>query len=133
MTEALGIIQGMLSSPCVGICRIDDATGWCLGCARDVNELGCWRDLSPAAQALIWADLPRRKAILGLSFRLLPWSGAALAPLRPITRAAVTHIVRAALRRAGIKAPINGAHLRESGRRRHRRQQHIEAPEASTP
>ena len=34
-----------------------------------------------------------------------------VAPLRPLTRAAVTHIVRAALRRAGIKAPINGAHL----------------------
>lgn len=35
----------------------------------------------------------------------------ALAPIRPLTRAAVTHIVRAALRRAGIKAPINGAHV----------------------
>jgi integrase/recombinase XerD len=34
-----------------------------------------------------------------------------MAPLRPLTRAAVTHIVRAALRRAGIKAPINGAHV----------------------
>jgi integrase/recombinase XerD len=34
-----------------------------------------------------------------------------LAPYRPLTRAAVTHIVRAALRRAGIKAPINGAHV----------------------
>ena len=34
-----------------------------------------------------------------------------LAPLRPLSRAAVTHIVRAALRRTGIKAPINGAHL----------------------
>jgi site-specific recombinase XerD len=33
------------------------------------------------------------------------------APVRPLTRAAVTHIVRAALRRAGIKAPINGAHV----------------------
>ena len=33
------------------------------------------------------------------------------APLRPLTRAAVTHIVRAALRRAGIRAPINGAHV----------------------
>jgi site-specific recombinase XerD len=33
------------------------------------------------------------------------------APLRPLTRAAVTHIVRAALRRSGIKAPINGAHV----------------------
>jgi site-specific recombinase XerD len=34
-----------------------------------------------------------------------------LAPLRPLTRAAVTHIVRSALRRARIKAPINGAHV----------------------
>jgi len=34
-----------------------------------------------------------------------------VAPLRPLSRAAVTHIVRAALRRTGIKAPINGAHL----------------------
>jgi integrase/recombinase XerD len=34
-----------------------------------------------------------------------------LAPCRPLTRAAVTHIVRSALRRAKIKAPINGAHV----------------------
>jgi integrase/recombinase XerD len=34
-----------------------------------------------------------------------------LAPYHALTRAAVTHIVRAALRRAGIKAPINGAHV----------------------
>src|ERR1039457_5220148 len=34
-----------------------------------------------------------------------------LAPLRILTRAAVTHIVRSALRRSGIKAPINGAHV----------------------
>jgi integrase/recombinase XerD len=34
-----------------------------------------------------------------------------LAPTRPLTRAAVTHIVRAALRRAGVTAPVNGAHV----------------------
>jgi len=34
-----------------------------------------------------------------------------LAPLRALTRAAVTHIVRSALSRCGIKAPINGAHV----------------------
>lgn len=33
------------------------------------------------------------------------------APLGPLTRASVTHIARSALRRAGIKAPINGAHV----------------------
>ena len=34
-----------------------------------------------------------------------------LAPHRPMTRFAVTHVVRNALRRAGVKAPISGAHL----------------------
>lgn len=34
-----------------------------------------------------------------------------LAPLRALTRAAVAHIVRSALSRCGIKAPINGAHV----------------------
>ena len=33
------------------------------------------------------------------------------APLGPLTRATVTHIARSALRRAKIKAPINGAHV----------------------
>lgn len=33
------------------------------------------------------------------------------APLRPMSRACVTHVVRSALRRAGVKAPINGAHV----------------------
>lgn len=33
------------------------------------------------------------------------------APLGPLTRATVTHIARSALRRAGVKAPINGAHV----------------------
>jgi site-specific recombinase XerD len=34
-----------------------------------------------------------------------------LAPIRPLTRATVTQIVRSALGRAGIKAPVNGAHV----------------------
>lgn len=33
------------------------------------------------------------------------------APMGSLTRASVTHIARSALRRAGIKAPINGAHV----------------------
>ena len=54
--------HGMLPSPCVGICRLDNVTGWCLGCARDRNELAGWRAFSPVEQARVWADLPRRKS-----------------------------------------------------------------------
>ena len=68
----------LLPSPCVGICRLDEATGWCLGCARNTGEIARWRALSPAEQVRIWAELPRRKTILGLTFRLLPLSGPAL-------------------------------------------------------
>jgi predicted Fe-S protein YdhL (DUF1289 family) len=70
--------QSMLLSPCVGICRLDDTTGWCLGCVRNTSEIARWRALSSAEQIRIWADLPRREAILGLGFRLLPWSGEVL-------------------------------------------------------
>ena len=68
----------MLPSPCVGICRLDPGTGWCLGCARSADELTLWRDLPPDRQAEVWAELPRRKAVLGLAFRLLPHGGSSL-------------------------------------------------------
>ncbi len=78
----------MLASPCVGICRLDPDTGWCLGCARSAGELARWRELPQDEQAEIWADLPRRRSELGLAFRLLPWSGPSL--LDELARAAGT-------------------------------------------
>jgi predicted Fe-S protein YdhL (DUF1289 family) len=33
-------------SPCVGICRIEAATGWCQGCWRTLNEIADWPILS---------------------------------------------------------------------------------------
>ena len=68
----------LLTSPCVGICRLDPETGWCLGCARTAEELAAWRDLPGGDQLAVWRDLPRRKALLGLGFRLLPWQGSSL-------------------------------------------------------
>jgi predicted Fe-S protein YdhL (DUF1289 family) len=64
-----------LPSPCIGICQIDRATGWCGGCGRSEKELAGWRDMPAFAQRAVWADLPRRNAILGLRFRLLPLAG----------------------------------------------------------
>lgn len=67
-----------LPSPCVGVCRLDPETGWCLGCALSADELVLWRDLPAEGQLAVWRDLPRRKALLGLAFRLLPWQGRSL-------------------------------------------------------
>ena len=29
-------------SPCVSICTMDEATGWCQGCLRTLDEIALW-------------------------------------------------------------------------------------------
>lgn len=31
-----------VASPCIGVCRIDPATGWCVGCLRSLDEIAAW-------------------------------------------------------------------------------------------
>ncbi len=66
-------VAPQLASPCVGTCRLDPATGWCIGCGRDAGELLRWRDLAAAQRAEVWAELPGRLRQLGQDCRLLPW------------------------------------------------------------
>lgn len=51
------------ASPCIGICRMDEATGWCEGCLRTLDEIAVWGSLGPAARELIWQQLPERQQI----------------------------------------------------------------------
>ena len=62
------------SSPCIGVCRLDDATGFCLGCARTGEEIATWGDLPPDRLAGVWNELPERRGRLGLSVHRLDWS-----------------------------------------------------------
>ena len=42
-------------SPCIGICRIDQATGWCKGCLRTLGEIADWPMLSVREkETLLW-------------------------------------------------------------------------------
>jgi predicted Fe-S protein YdhL (DUF1289 family) len=59
-------------SPCIGICKLDDATGYCLGCGRTGSEVGDWIAMSESQRDRVWADLPARLAALSVSVRLLP-------------------------------------------------------------
>jgi len=63
----------MLASPCIGVCRIDDALDLCLGCARTRAEVTTWRDVSEEIRQQIWAQLPARRQELGLRMHRLPW------------------------------------------------------------
>jgi predicted Fe-S protein YdhL (DUF1289 family) len=49
-------------SPCVSVCRIDAATGWCEGCLRTIDEIAHWSALPDDDKRAIWADLARRRA-----------------------------------------------------------------------
>ncbi|MEM6441088.1 MAG: DUF1289 domain-containing protein [Pseudomonadota bacterium] len=63
-----------LASPCVGTCRLDDATGLCLGCARTGVEIAEWKDMSAASRGAVWEVLPERFERLGISGRRVGWT-----------------------------------------------------------
>lgn len=51
-----------IASPCILVCTIDDATGYCFGCGRTREEIGAWTTLSDAARGAIMDELPARLA-----------------------------------------------------------------------
>ncbi|MGV1013635.1 MAG: DUF1289 domain-containing protein [Methyloceanibacter sp.] len=61
-------------SPCVGVCTLDQATGWCLGCGRSGDEIARWATMGEANQLACWAELPRRLDLLSVQAHLLPWT-----------------------------------------------------------
>jgi uncharacterized protein len=49
-------------SPCTGICRIDQSTGWCQGCWRTLDEIADWPLLSVREKdALLFTLEDRRR------------------------------------------------------------------------
>jgi predicted Fe-S protein YdhL (DUF1289 family) len=53
--------SGAAPSPCVSVCRIDPATGWCEGCWRTIDEIAQWGLLDEGERLAVWAELARRK------------------------------------------------------------------------
>ena len=49
------------ASPCISVCRLDDATGWCIGCNRTLQEIAAWRDMDETAKARVLAALRLRR------------------------------------------------------------------------
>ncbi len=52
---------GEVPSPCVNICRMDEVTGWCVGCQRTLSEIAAWSTMGAEAKREVWAQLPRRR------------------------------------------------------------------------
>ena len=50
-----------VASPCINVCRMDDATGWCVGCLRTLDEIAGWSGLAEADKRTVVAELPARR------------------------------------------------------------------------
>ena len=54
-------------SPCINVCRIDQASGWCEGCLRTLDEIAAWATLDDPAKRRVWQLLyARRERLLSL-------------------------------------------------------------------
>jgi predicted Fe-S protein YdhL (DUF1289 family) len=47
-------------SPCIGICRMNDATGLCDGCLRTLDEIAAWSTLDDDAKRAVWDAIDAR-------------------------------------------------------------------------
>ena len=54
-----------IPSPCLGICRIDETTGWCVGCLRTPEEIALWPAADRALRLELLARLRQRRRALG--------------------------------------------------------------------
>lgn len=50
----------MPRSPCIGVCRLDRGTGFCIGCLRTRDEIRGWKRADKAEKQLILARLGER-------------------------------------------------------------------------
>jgi uncharacterized protein len=54
-----------LISPCIGVCIIDPASGYCVGCARTIAEIAGWLDFTPEEKRRLLDVLAERKKPAG--------------------------------------------------------------------
>ena len=53
---------GGVPSPCIQVCRIHEATGWCIGCKRTLDEIAAWSTMSDDDKRRVWQALAERPA-----------------------------------------------------------------------
>ena len=54
--------QQRVPSPCVGVCKMDAAKGWCAGCYRTIDELTAWSRATDATKLAVWSLVEQRQA-----------------------------------------------------------------------
>jgi predicted Fe-S protein YdhL (DUF1289 family) len=52
--------NGSLPSPCVSVCRMDAASGFCEGCLRTLDEIAAWGMMDNGGRRAVWAQIEQR-------------------------------------------------------------------------
>ena len=52
-----------VASPCIDVCRMDEATGWCEGCLRTIDEIAAWSRLDDTQRLQVWSRLDERRVV----------------------------------------------------------------------
>jgi predicted Fe-S protein YdhL (DUF1289 family) len=53
---------GPVPSPCISICRLEEASGLCAGCLRTLDEIAVWSVMSDDERHAVWARIAERAA-----------------------------------------------------------------------
>ncbi|EFO30460.1 YbaK/prolyl-tRNA synthetase associated region [Roseibium sp. TrichSKD4] len=54
---------GIMESPCIKLCQIDQATRLCQGCFRSLDEIAGWSRMSDAERSAVMAVLDERRLV----------------------------------------------------------------------
>ena len=68
------LLNAPVPTPCINVCRLDEATGLCLGCARNSQEIAAWAEADATFKRAVWDALPARRARAEMSAWRLPWN-----------------------------------------------------------
>ena len=49
-----------IQTPCIKVCVLDPASGFCTGCRRTLREIAAWGSMPPEMRDKIMIELPRR-------------------------------------------------------------------------
>jgi predicted Fe-S protein YdhL (DUF1289 family) len=54
----------IVSTPCIGLCKIDQTSRLCMGCYRSIEEITRWGHLSESERLALMKQLPTREKLL---------------------------------------------------------------------
>jgi uncharacterized protein len=54
----------LIPSPCISVCQMDAASGYCKGCYRTIDEIMVWGQADESVKQVVWQQLAQRHLTL---------------------------------------------------------------------